>query len=158
MIRRPPRVTRPDTLVPYTTLIRSVAQRLVAELLVLGLENRVVGSTGHRAVEVRAAALMCEARSEQVGDERGVGAVDVDHLGQVGVGDGALGLYVDHFARLGGAAGDLGRGKGWHRRSSHCAAASVGRRSVMWWAPSVSSRYSRPSSDARREGTEWGST
>src|SRR3546814_14308392 len=95
MIRRPPRVTRPDTLVPYTTLIRSVAQRLVAELLVLGLENRVVGSTGHRAVEVRAAALMCEARAEQVGDERGVGAVDVDHLGQVGVGDGALGLDVE---------------------------------------------------------------
>src|SRR3546814_15334303 len=41
MIRRPPRSTRTDTLFPYTTLFRSGAQRLAAELFL-----DVVGSIG----------------------------------------------------------------------------------------------------------------
>src|SRR3546814_12638963 len=39
MIRRPPRSTRPDTLFPYTTLFRSVLERLTEEDVTLDLHK-----------------------------------------------------------------------------------------------------------------------
>src|SRR3546814_2121000 len=39
MIRRPPRSTRTDTLFPYTTLFRSVPEKLGVYLLMLDLSN-----------------------------------------------------------------------------------------------------------------------
>src|SRR3546814_13056185 len=39
MIRRPPRSTRTDTLFPYTTLFRSLEDRLVVQLVVPALET-----------------------------------------------------------------------------------------------------------------------
>src|SRR3546814_14903395 len=43
MIRRPPRSTRTDTLLPYTTLFRS------AQAVVQGVEDEVLLDVGHRA-------------------------------------------------------------------------------------------------------------
>src|SRR3546814_5158100 len=45
MIRRPPRSTRTDTLFPYTTLFRSVRQRLAQDLADGFLRRQIVG--GH---------------------------------------------------------------------------------------------------------------
>src|SRR3546814_8840181 len=51
MIRRPPRVTRTDTLLPYTTLFRSAAQYDAADGL--GANARARTKAGNRAVPPR---------------------------------------------------------------------------------------------------------
>src|SRR3546814_9071858 len=90
MIRRPPRTTRTDTLLPYTTLFRSLLRRddLQAELL-----GDLVGGGDDAVAELRLAgdlrdpleaailrAVHC--RRRQVGSQRAI----VEHVGR----------YADH--------------------------------------------------------------
>src|SRR3546814_5219511 len=73
MIRRPPRSTRTDTLFPYTTLFRSLADGVLFGALALGLGRAVVvrlfkavGNGGDRGIaeRQRAGGEQGEGRSE----------------------------------------------------------------------------------------------
>src|SRR3546814_19249787 len=88
MIRRPPRSTRTDTLFPYTTLFRSLADRFAVER-----------DVGDRRVVIGEVHLRAEAEVERM-----LG-IDFDALrpGVRPVGDGRIGLdqhlLAIHFAR-----------------------------------------------------------
>src|SRR3546814_6377628 len=86
MIRRPPRSTRTDTLLPYTTLFRSRVEPALFQRLLQRLGLHHVGV--HRgAVADRADAL---------GDPLGI---DVDAQLDAGLGSAAV-AEGDHFAEL----------------------------------------------------------
>src|SRR3546814_12624828 len=78
MIRRPPRSTRTDTLFPYTTLFRSVQQRLGLVELRDGRQSRQGGlgaelrELGHRQVDLGVAELLGGGRRPLPARERGV--------------------------------------------------------------------------------------
>src|SRR3546814_17748740 len=100
MIRRPPRSTRTDTLVPYSTLVRSVGHRVGAALVAdqqrvaLGEVARALrlGADAHEATVGRVG----PAGGDALGDDaRARVLAEVDHLGAgvgllivVGAGDG----------------------------------------------------------------------
>src|SRR3546814_10939943 len=54
MIRRPPRTTRTDTLLPYTTLFRSDFKRVAGGLLVQDVDTRIVRNDELKVVSKRA--------------------------------------------------------------------------------------------------------
>src|SRR3546814_3723047 len=80
MIRRPPRSTRTDTLLPYTTLFRSghaqpprAVEALDRQVAGVGLDD-VVGAAAGAVVQAVHAAVRCEQVHLQVAD---VGVLDV---------------------------------------------------------------------------------
>src|SRR3546814_3137257 len=64
MIRRPPRSTRTDTLFPYTTLFRSLAEDLVPKLLPLNIFTRVLQGLLAERVPIRHLRVIAEALAE----------------------------------------------------------------------------------------------
>src|SRR3546814_13054607 len=79
MIRRPPRSTRTDTLLPYTTLFRSARQgveRFQAEVI----EEAVGGAPGDRAARRLAAPLGTDPADLQQRIERALGEGDAPDL------------------------------------------------------------------------------
>src|SRR3546814_1105493 len=84
MIRRPPRSTRTDTLVPYTTLFRSAVVRLAVEgetqivpdVVVAGIDQRVVRQFRELAGEglVKLARMAAVVAVAGAGVEQGVAA------------------------------------------------------------------------------------
>src|SRR3546814_10441831 len=92
MIRRPPRSTRTDTLFPYTTLFRSVANR----------PQRRDGEVGERGLEA-AEALTGEFGDHRVGGlagERGVDRDEVLRLGPFGERGEGIGRAEEHTSEL----------------------------------------------------------
>src|SRR3546814_527870 len=101
MLRRPPRSTRTDTLFPYPTLFRSVGQSLelgddrglrVLRDHVAGVDARVVGE---ERVEAVAAGLVEESvrtALADAGDVRGNDGEEVEHIGDRGAVEVAVGL------------------------------------------------------------------
>src|SRR3546814_10234656 len=106
MIRRPPRSTRTDTLVPYTTLFRSVRQRYRLGLdgdAAFALDRVVVEHLGFHLARGQASAQLDDAVGQgrlavvDVGDDREI--ADVPHR----VGHGRASVAAD------GAALQIGR-------------------------------------------------
>src|SRR3546814_3325291 len=77
MIRRPPRSTRTDTLLPYTTLVRSIAARAIAAAAAptghAGLRGAVAAETARRTREHH------RALRAVLGDRRHAEEIVVDH-------------------------------------------------------------------------------
>src|SRR3546814_19231844 len=67
MIRRPPRSTRTDTLVPYTTLFRSIGGDRLGRV-----QRRIAGNRleGHRRVAFRGGTIVAPCRSDVPDDRR----------------------------------------------------------------------------------------
>src|SRR3546814_13062432 len=78
MIRRPPRCTRTDTLVPYTTLFRSNASRF-AERLPIGMKSWL-SSVATQSGGVGPAALLGTHRGRRM-DSIGGARIAVDQIG-----------------------------------------------------------------------------
>src|SRR3546814_20654270 len=55
MIRRPPRSTRTDTLFPYTTLFRSIDQKLVGQVAGVQIQQVTGAPGGGTSVKIRGA-------------------------------------------------------------------------------------------------------
>src|SRR3546814_10596149 len=109
MIRRPPRYTRTDTLVPDSTLCRSFGQ-LVAELHLRSFVDQQLGAVGH-AIAGPVATLLVEQHDLQVAAHDHRDTVGVQH--HVAVGDADLGI------RAGLDGGLLGTALGRARSEEH---------------------------------------
>src|SRR3546814_12335761 len=67
MIRRPPRVTRTDTLFPYTTLFRSALERAK----IVALRDRIAQETGKPPISLRAGRYGVGPNSARLREEEG---------------------------------------------------------------------------------------
>src|SRR3546814_12683396 len=94
MVRRPPRSTRTDTLLPYTTLFRSQVEVEQGKVEAAG------GGFGKRGQAVRGVDDCVALGAQQAGDHFGHGGVVLDQQQLQGAGDGAA---------AGGAASKIGR-------------------------------------------------
>src|SRR3546814_2098350 len=65
MIRRPPRSTRTDTLFPYTTLFRSIDQKLVGQVAGVQIQQVTGAPGGGTSVKIRGAGSIGAGRSEE---------------------------------------------------------------------------------------------
>src|SRR3546814_5253081 len=116
MIRRPPRSTRTDTLLPYTTLFRSVQQVIAAD------RQRVAVARHHPDVERRVGQLHAGRESRRAAVD-GVKAVGRQVVGKA---RGAADAGDEH--RLSGVGAELGQGL-LHRLQDRVVAAAGAPRS-----------------------------
>src|SRR3546814_15419953 len=92
MIRRPPRSTRPDTLVPYTTLFRS-GRGARAERFDVAAEAREILTEGEGLAARRPDAVVAIVIGEGEADQRGRPLADC--IAQIAPGDQGIALVAE---------------------------------------------------------------
>src|SRR3546814_3177719 len=117
MIRRPPRSTRTDTLFPYTTLFRSIAEDAVDVVRVPGaweipaVAARIAAGGGHAAIIALGCVIRGDTRHfEHVADRCADGLLRVALDYRVPVANGVLAVdeQEDAERRAGGSHGNKG--------------------------------------------------